>query len=463
MGRIHSSARRRSLLRTFGGFVLVAGGSTAAAGADDRVPLTHGVAAAETTANSTVLWARTEGEATLRAVYAPDGDYARARRASTDVDRSTDFTGRLPVSGLRPDTRYEYCMWAASPGGGHGRPSDPTTGEFRTAPAPGADAPVTFAWSGDTFGQGVVPPYPVLAAVDDLDPDFFFNFGDTIYADSTSPAVPTAAETLEEFRAKHREVRERSENLRELLRTTPVYAIWDDHEVTNNWSGDEPLMPLGRQAFMEYWPTVSFRDDPNRLHRSFRWGRHVELFICDNRQYRDPNSKPDGPTKTMLGDEQRAWLKRRLAESSATFKLVGGTTPLCIPIGDPRDAWASGGSETGFEHELLDIIEFTQTESVENVVWLNTDRHYAQVTEYDVDRDGTTDFHSAFVGPIGAATLDPTIDDLDPTLNPTPLYREGGFFNFGVVRVDPAGPTLTLEVRDETGTVRFATDIEATE
>lgn len=43
------------------------------------------------------------------------------------------------------------------------------------------------------------------------------------------------------------------------------------------------------------------------------------------------------------------------------------------------------------------------------------------------------------------------VDDLDRTSS------------VGVVRVDPAGPTLTLEVRDEPGTVRFATDIEATE
>lgn len=455
-------ARRRTFLRSVGG-AAVGSVVVGTASAASSVPLTHGVATVEVTDGAADVWARAGREADVHVEYGPV-DGSDRRRRSARVDAGSDFTGTVTLGGLAPDTAYAYRAWATPPGSDAGDPpSDAHEGAFATAPRPRADAAVEFAWTGDTYGQGVVPPYPAYAAIDDLDPDFFFNFGDTIYADDPTPAVPGEAETLEEFRAQHREVRERAVNLRRLLAGTPAYAIWDDHEVTNNFSGsvDSDLKANGKRAFREYWAPTRFEDDPARIHRSVRWGRHVELFVCDNRSYRDPNGKPDGPDKTMLGAEQRAWLKRSLAASDATFKLVGGTTPLCIPIGDPRDAWADGDADTGFEHELTDIVDHIHDEGVENVVWLNTDRHYAQVTEYDPFGEGSPLFHEAFVGPVGAGTLTPEIDDIDPTLNPTPLYRDGGFFNFGVVRVDPAGPSLTLEVRDERGSRRFATTIEA--
>jgi hypothetical protein len=46
---------------------------------------------------------------------------------------------------------------------------------------------------------------------------------------------------------------------------------------------------------------------------------------------------------------------------------------------------------------------------------------------------------------------------LDPTFGPTPLYGEGGIFNFGYVRVRVAADRtahLLADVRDETGAVR---------
>jgi alkaline phosphatase D len=450
-------ARRRTFLRTVGG-AAVATVATGSASAASSVPLTHGVATFEVTETDALVWARAAEEATLHVEYGPAGGGPRRLR-STPVDASSDFVGTVALDGLSADTTYEYEAWATAGEDRSEPPSDAASGSFATAPPPGADAAVEFAWTGDTFGQGVLPPYESLATIADRSPDFFFNFGDTIYADSPTPAVPTDAETLEEFRAKHREVRTLADNLRELLAGTPVYAIWDDHEVTNNFSGsvDPTLKARGKRAFREYWSPTAFDAQPDRM---YRWGRHVELFVCDNRSYRDPNTKPDGPNKTMLGADQREWLKRSLAASDATFKLVGGTTPLGVPIGDPRDAWATGGAETGFEYELTDVVDHIHDREIENVVWLNTDRHYARVMEYDPFYEGEPLFHEAFVGPVGAALLHPEIDDVDPTLNPTTLYADGGFFNFGVVSVDPAGPALTLEVRDDAGDLQFSTTLE---
>ena len=64
-----------------------------------------------------------------------------------------------------------------------------------------------------------------------------------------------------------------------------MYAIWDDHEVKNDFAGpSEPLMPVGRQAFLDYWPIPPPPDEPTRLYRKVRWGKLLEVFILDTRQ-----------------------------------------------------------------------------------------------------------------------------------------------------------------------------------
>ena len=61
---------------------------------------------------------------------------------------------------------------------------------------------------------------------------------------------------------------------------TPVYAIWDDHEVKNDFAGPtEPLTSLGLKAFLDYFPIRRAVEEPQRLYRSFRWGQSSELFI----------------------------------------------------------------------------------------------------------------------------------------------------------------------------------------
>lgn len=129
--------------------------------------------------------------------------------------------------------------------------------------------------------------------------------------------------------------------LQRFLRTVPVYAIWDDHEVRDNFSGPfDPHMPAGRQAFREYWPIASPKEEPNRLYRSVRYGADLELFILDTRQYRSRNEDQDGPDKTMLGSTQLQWLLDGLHTSTATWKVIATSVPLSIVKGGVgNDGW----------------------------------------------------------------------------------------------------------------------------
>ena len=52
---------------------------------------------------------------------------------------------------------------------------------------------------------------------------------------------------------------------------------------------------------------------------------------AEGRDYRSPHMTPQGPSKTLWGFEQLAWLKRTLLESDAVFKILISPTPLVGP------------------------------------------------------------------------------------------------------------------------------------
>ena len=58
------------------------------------------------------------------------------------------------------------------------------------------------------------------------------------------------------------------------------------------------------------------------MYRAVRWGRLLEIFILDTRQYRSANSEPDGPAKTMLGAAQKRWLLDGVTASTALWKVA---------------------------------------------------------------------------------------------------------------------------------------------
>jgi alkaline phosphatase D len=327
--------------------------------------------------------------------------------------------------------------------------------------------PVTFTWSGDLGGQERCRQgeagYPIFDVMLRHKPDFFLFLGDTIYSDSPCPSPPnepgadSVARSLPEYRARHRYQRGAAA-LRRFLESVPVYVIWDDHEVRDNFSGPyEGLMPAGRQALREYWPISTHPVEPHRLYRTVRYGTDLELFILDTRQYRSRNSDQDGPEKTMLGSAQLIWLLEGLEKSTATWKVVATSVPLSIPKPGPLanpgfDGWNGGPDGTGFERERRVIVDAIVAKKMKNVVFLGGDVHYIQATSYDPNQDGAADFHEFVAGPLSARAgrLTPP----SPGLHPTSFVNDGGFYNFGLVRVTRS--SFEVSFIDDAGKTRFS-------
>ncbi|MBI3951389.1 MAG: alkaline phosphatase D family protein, partial [Acidobacteria bacterium] len=338
---------------------------------------THGQASGDVTDSSAIIWTRVSRAARVFVEVALNPSFTSSRTTEPIlVGAETDFTAKIEVTGLEPGQRYYYRVILEDLSRLPGSLGPP--GTFVTAPPSDQAAPFTFAWSGDSWAA--LRPFRIFTAMQEQQPDFFLYLGDTIYADLSAPP----AKTIEQYRRAYK-VNRRDESLRTFLDASSVYVIWDDHEVQNDFDSTNPRIPIGRQAFLEYWPIRANAKDPTRLYRSFRWGQAAELFILDTRQYRRPSSLPDTSSKTMLGAQQKAGLKAALHNSTAKFKFIATSVPLRV---HGRDSWE------GYTIERQELFDFIIQNNIKNVIFLSADAHYAAVINHP---EG---FKEVIIGPI---------------------------------------------------------------
>ena len=468
-------------------------------------PITHGVMVGDVTSTSAVIWARTNKAATMHVRLKSKHGFGKPIRKHITVDLTRDFTGKVRVKGLVPDTQYRYVVWFGNDNTffrSH-RSDGATSGTFRTAPKANELQSVSFAWGGDVAGQNVCRDqqegFPIFKAINTLDLDFFIGLGDMIYADGVCESVGryqnaqipgdfVKSADLPNFWAHWKYSRE-DQQFQKLLSHVPYYAVWDDHEVVNDfgplhdtrdtppYTSGQHLLPIGLQAFLAYNPIAEKKLTPERLYRHVRWGKHLDLFFLDNRQYRDANLEEDRLEfkKTMLGREQLHWLKKKLQASNATWRVIVSSVPISIPTGFPpelgRDGWANFDQDTGFEHELGEILETLQKQTRRNVVFITTDVHFGGVFRYTPSlADFGFQIHEFVTGPMNAGLFPNR--DFDDSLGAESLFFYGPesaeavstweeakpWLNFGHVEVDLQG-NLTVSIRNVEGNRVFETTL----
>lgn len=452
-------------------------------------PITHGVAAGDVSTDSAVIWSRTDRPAMMH-VEIIANRHSSIEAESVRVTAEHDFAGKVQVTGLEPDTRYRYKVRFGD-GRGRGSHDEAAEGSFTTAPRANRPKPVTFAWGGDLAGQNVcrdaTEGFPIFKAINRAPLDFFIGLGDMIYADGVchpvglygNAQVPGAflqAANKADYWAHWKYNRE-DDGYRTLLGRLPYYAIWDDHEVVNDFGPlhdtrtnppyipGVPLLPIGLGAFLDYNPIAESAATPQRLYRNVRWGKHLELFILDTRQYRDSNFEEDTDAlpKTMLGREQVAWLKDAIKRSDATWKVIVSSVPMSIPTGSAagRDGWANFAQSNGFERELLGVLRFMKDNGARNLVFITTDVHFAEVFRYTpFTEDPGFQVHEFVSGQINAGLFPNR--DFDTTLGAESLFFYGPptpvttwaqakpWMNFGIAQIDEHG-RMTLSINNISG------------
>lgn len=335
---------------------------------------------------------------------------------------ASGFTAVHELAELEPDTLYSYRL----------APKDRYA--FFTAPRPDTNAPAHFLVGADVIVDRRFDS-SVMELMWSSPARFLVSLGDWPYSDR-----PPAAVTLAEYRRRHMETRLRDQ-VRELTRHLPIYAMYDDHEIVNDWDASfiarQPeRFRAGQKAWDEWWPV---RDAPTRRYRSWRWGRHVELFLLDGRTYRSANFAGEGPDKSMLGPAQKRWFLDGLAASTATFKVVLSTVPFAF--GTTLDHWNMFTRE---RDELLAAVAAIPGALIicGDQHWFSAHRHGNGVREYQV-------------GPTQAFLRAPPPPDGS-------VIARAMTANYGEVRIEPGPPpALTFTARAATGGILYQESIPA--
>ena len=471
--------------------------------AASRPAFTHGVQSGDIDMMSGMIWTRTDRPAKVTMEVATTESFSDARRlAPLDALPESDFAVKRLVDGL-PAGQDVFYRFTAADLSDINAVSEPITGRFRTAP--GSRRSIRFAWSGDTAGQGWGiddTGMKTYAAMAGHEPDFFLHSGDTIYADGPMedevekdgqviwknavliPEKRKVAETLDEYRGQWK-YNMMDEHVVAMNAAVPTFFQWDDHEVVNNWSASKDLTADDRysvksvellaaraaRAFHEMTPIRYTPAEPGRVYRKVSYGPMLDIFFIDLRSYRGPNSENVQDTLTeesrILGAEQMAWLRRELATSQATWKVIASDMPIGLVVRDGDTKFeaianADGGAAKGREMEIAELLRFIKTAGIENTVWFTADVHYTAAHYYNPEKAQFQEFEPfwEFVsGPLHAGTFGP--NDLDQTFGPelrfvkAPSAEQGanlppsaGFQFFGLVDIDGETQQMTVRLMD---------------
>jgi alkaline phosphatase D len=472
----------------------------------------YGVQCGDIAPGKALIWSRCDRPARMIVEYATTESFRNPQRVIGPAAlETTDFTARIDLSNLPASERIFYRVSFQDLN--HIKViSQPVLGSFRTVPLRRRD--LTLVWGGDVCGQGwgINPDFgglKIFETMRSLAPDIFIHSGDMIYADGPIQSevkldqgiiwknISTAekskvAETLDEFRGNYR-YNLLDENLRRFNSEVPIIAQWDDHEVRNNWypgqiivddryqvKSADLLAARGRRAYLDYVPIRFNTGDPERIYRSFNYGPMLDVFLLDKRSYRGPNTENQQSAMSdetaLLGSAQINWLKKRLLNSKAVWKVIASDMPIGVIVADGKNfenCANVNGPALGRELEIAGLLRFIKQRKLRNIVWITADVHYSAAHYYDPTKARFTDFDPfwEFIsGPLHAGTSGP--GKLDDTFGPQVKYlsvpqgmksnrppTEGLQF-FGALKIDGKNDVLSVSLIDLTGKKLFGIDFE---
>jgi len=343
----------------------------------------------------------------------------------------------------------------------------PALAQGPDAPHPALDKPLTRIAFGSCAKQS--KDQPIWEAVLAAKPDLFVFLGDNIYADTRDMAV--VREKYAQLAAKP--------GFRRLRETTPLCAIWDDHDFgEDDAGGDYPMKAETRKLFCDFWgePAASPRRTRDGIYAAYVFGppgRRVQILLPDLRWNRTPIRKLD-----LGGANYEAWAKAKAAAGQETPGPYERNPDLAATmIGEPQWRWLEGELRRPadlriFGSSLQVLADFAGWEG-----WVNYARDQARL--FQAIRDARAgrlicisgDTHYGEVSRLDANVPYPIWDitssgltEVWPVTPPNAL-RIGEVWrdrNFGLIEIDwstPA-PVVRIEVRDEKGAPRLTQTID---
>ena len=398
----------------------------------------HGVASGDPLTDAVIVWTRVTAEldeVTVSWEVATDEAFG-AVVASGDIvtDAEVDFTVKVDVTGLSPATTYFYRFSAEG--------EESPIGRTKTLPEGAVDRARFAVISCSSFAHGYFHTYKAISEVDDLDAvlhlgDYIYEYGNGEYGDVRDYDPPHEIVTLEDYRKRYALYR-KDPDLQAAHQRHPFITVWDDHEFTNNaWSGGAEnhtegeegtwteRVAIAAQVYSEWMP-IRTGEDPLKIWRSFKYGDLIDLFMLDTRMWgRDEQALGaddpaiSDPTRTLLGEDQEAWLFDGLEGSTAAWKLVGQQVMMAVL---PLDALTNTDQWDGYTPARQRFYDVLTTTPVDDVIVLTGDIHTSWVSDLypdGADYDPATGAGAIAVEMVVPAVSSPGLaDEIFGTLGP---------------------------------------------
>ncbi len=321
----------------------------------------------------------TDGDASeARLVVGQDADLGDGRRGRA-VTPDGHGVVRLEVTGLEPGTAYRYAVEV------DGVVDLVRRGSARTLPRGPSSFTVAVGGDARVGSDGAV--FDTIRATDPL---LYLITGDLHYGDVAENDVGRFEEVLDLTLSRPAQAA--------LYRSTPVAYVWDDHDFGGNDS--DPTVesaPAAQEAYRRYVPHYPLAGPTSPVYQAFTIGR-VRFVLTDGRSGRTPASAADDAAKTMLGVDQKAWLKQQLLDADDTHALIVWVNPL------PWITEPSAGSDGwgGYTTERRELADFISDNDIDGLLMIAGDAHMLAIddgTNSDYSDDGIANgfpvFHAA--------------------------------------------------------------------
>lgn len=356
---------------------------------DDLAPFYHGVASGDPLTDRVIIWTRVSVDTSELDVYwqvaLDTGMTQIVREGSFATDANRDYTVKVDVTGLSPDTYYYYEFNALG--------KNSIRGRTKTTPVGAVDSLRFAVVSCSNVEAGYFNAYARIAERNDIDAvlhlgDYIYEYGNGEYGTTRNAEPEHEILTLGDYRMRHSHYKLDSD-LRAIHQQYPFIVIWDDHETANNsWFGgagnhnaDEgdwfDRKTAGVQAYFEWLPIRKPNpNDDQRIYRKISYGNLLDLHLLDTRlEGRDEQDGVNNTSqdRTLLGQEQYDWLVDGMQSSNAQWQIVGQQVMMAplkiagIPVNS--DQW------DGYPAERSRLLNDVIFRGIQNFVVLTGDIH----------------------------------------------------------------------------------------
>lgn len=312
---------------------------------------------------------------------------------------------------------------------------------------------------------------PIFSAINQEQADLFVFLGDNVYGDT---------ENMDDLAAKYQRLGKIS-GFKALKKSTPMIAIWDDHDFGENDAGMEyPHKEASRQIMLDFWQapknsarrtrqdgiyTSYFYGDENKngersrsVNKASKNSQSIQIIMPDLRWNRPslnsvgkegyiterapkkmgPYSPSEIPNESMLGEQQWRWLESELLKP-ASIKVIASSLQL-LPEFTGWESWAN------FPADRERLLNFIKKNKINGVIIISGDTHWGEISKVTEGLDYP-------LWEVTSSGLTEEWKDVSPNIHRVEGYTHA--VNYGHVTIDwqQKDPLITFGLKNVEGNV----------